>query len=280
MTINDTAQVIECTNAEYHARDELSRSQGNLLVNDMHLLFEAQVIKKSFRPEPTEAKIEGQHFHAFLFEPDTILEIPEEVLSSSGSKAGKAWKEFEAEHEGKYLLKKAELAWIKSAVLAIHDHDMANELLFSADRKEMTIIWQDPKTGVWLRVRLDAVHKHAIADAKSTRHDHISDFCRDISKLNYDFQAFMYQEGFFQLTGERPPFVFVPVKKPSKSDPTIAVEAVELDEGYMEIGRRKFDKMLREYVRCTKERRWRKSTHGQVIKVSPTRFQQTDSWSM
>jgi hypothetical protein len=76
----------------------------------------------------------------------SYVEIPASVLSSSGSKAGNAWKEFKAANAGRVLLKSAEIDSLLTVMAAIGEHELASSLLEpqEGDFSEITIAAEAP----------------------------------------------------------------------------------------------------------------------------------------
>lgn len=92
---------------------------------------------------------------------------------------------------------------------AIRSHRTANEML-SNGKPQVSIVWKDETTGLLCKARIDYLkEKLEINDLKMTNDASPTEFSRTITKFGYDIQACMYQEGYFQLTGERLPFQFV-----------------------------------------------------------------------
>lgn len=78
-------------------------------------------------------------------------------------------------------------------------------------KRECSIYFTEPITGLRLRTRFDAYHLEFSFDLKTTRHASASSFVRDAVDLGYDLQAYMYglARSNFEGTGTAAPFVFM-----------------------------------------------------------------------
>ena len=150
----------KCTTEEYHARDEWSNSQVKALPKDP-VGFYRQHITKEFPHKPTASQRLGTAVHRILLDGDEVLEIPDDVLASDRSKRGNAWKDFEAEHKKKVLVKPGD-AWddnIRHMVASVRAEPMAVKLLAAPGWTEKTLIYRDDQTGLPLRTRPDKICK-------------------------------------------------------------------------------------------------------------------------
>ena len=223
ITIATTPRHIECTMAEYHARAELSNSQcGDYIKRGPLFFYGTHVAKPPLFPREEKAAFAfGTATHQLFSSPGRIdevaIEIPEKVLSASGSKAGKPWKKWVAEHEGLIHLKANEMAAAKMMVRRVYDHPVANRLFSSALHLEHTIIWVDKKTGLGLRARLDLIsgyHGSMIpSDFKTSRALSPHEFARDAKKFGYHRQGAWYSEPLRLMSYEVPAFYFIAVDK-------------------------------------------------------------------
>ena len=90
------------------------------------------------------------HELALLGTKANIKLIPEEVLSKSGSKAGAAWKEFEAEHRRSLLLKQADFDSVMRCVDSIFEHPLASKLLACDGEPEQMYCYEDKNLDLML----------------------------------------------------------------------------------------------------------------------------------
>lgn len=185
-----------------------------------------------------------------------IAVIPEEMLAANGATSTKAAKAFiaEARAEGKTVLKPDEYAEVAAMADAVLDHPDAAALLTGA-QPEVSILWDDPKTGVRCRGRLDYWHKRSdvAVDLKSTRSADPRRFARHAVDYGYPEQRVHYQTGTALLTnGALRGFIHVLVEK----EPPYLVSVVELDADFDAVARRRVRYAIDLYADCQETGRW------------------------
>lgn len=165
-------------------------------------------------PQPTKKIFSfGKAAHQLLLEPDEWHK-KFEVLPANWNARTNAGKEFRAsiEAEGKTAITNAEWETIEGMHKALAEHEFAMEA-FKNGASEKTLVWKDPETGIWCRVRPDFFpHNHPIvADYKTARS---SEPTEDIPKSMYDYGY--YQQADWYLSGirelgliEKPRFLFI-----------------------------------------------------------------------
>jgi hypothetical protein len=190
-----------------------------------------------------------------LLEPDRfrdkVLCIPEEVLSSSGSKAGNAWKQFQAENSSRILLKSDDFANLAFAMDAVMKHPAAGPLIAAKGIIEKPITWQLHGTtckGIPDKV----IPGHAIVDVKSTCVVQPKKFQRQAEDLLYDVQACFYRDGVLEVYAERLPFVFVAVEV----EPPFRVRAYQAPDNWFVSGYSIISDVIQEYERRMAEGDW------------------------
>ena len=125
-------EVRNMTNKEYHSETGyISSSMIKRFIESRRLFHDEYIIGN---PRPRKSAFDlGNAAHAMILEPhkvDKIVkEIPDDILSASGSKAGKSWKQFESENEGIILLKSSEMAAVKSMLENAYKNESAKKLL-------------------------------------------------------------------------------------------------------------------------------------------------------
>lgn len=269
------AFTFEATNDEYHARTEVSNSQISHFLDDPALFHAYHVTKRWPKPDPTDAMEFGTDIHDIL--PPGSLEsrlviIPDDVLNGQGHRKGAAWKEFEEENAGKILCKLDEAEPYLEIIKAAKDNPSAMALLMSP-HMEFNIAWTDQETGIDCRVRLDRYDPSVvISDIKTTTETTPKGFSTAIWTLGYHRQAAFYQEGLYQLTGERLPFTFIACRK---SRP-YTVRCYDLDDDYMQAGREEWREALNDIARCRDSGVWKKKESDIIVKLGRphwTRFE-------
>lgn len=164
-----------------------------------------------------------------------FIEIPDDVLSNSGSRAGKAWKEWLAALNGELNpLTKTEMETVRKAAEAITACPEAHAVLDGLI--EHTIVWRDKPTGLLLRARPDNLPlSGVVGDLKCTEAEITTrSAARRTEEGGYHAQLAMIGEGIRAVTGDAPThygLVYAGLKEPHHVFP------VELDETWIEDGK-------------------------------------------
>lgn len=213
-------------------------------------------------------------YDRLLFLDDAFIPIPEDVLSKSGSKAGKAWEEWRDDQPvGSILLKAEDFEPMADWLESLWDHDAAYTLLRTGKGFfERAIRWTDPQTGLILRCKPDRMTDTFIADLKTSRGANPKSFAKDAQNFGYHRQAAWYQDGVEALTGERLPFVFAVIEK----NPPYRVETFEMEDEWVETGRLQNRHIIERIAEQRKRGEWRSWTHGKIIKLSAPRWSRYD----
>jgi hypothetical protein len=108
-----------------------------------------------------------------------------------------------------------------------------------------------------------------IGDLKSIRyaHCHPKAFSEQSYSLGYHRQAAWYQDIVAAVTGEVLPFTFIVVDKTS-----YRVEAFEMAESFIQIGREQNNRILHRMAECYRSGRFVSPTHGRIVTVSAPRW--------
>jgi hypothetical protein len=123
-------------------------------------------------------------------------------------------------------------------------------------RTELSIVWNDPATGLRCKARLDIAHPKIIGDLKTSRDDGDrplpESFEYSLWTYNYYTQAAFYREGWYQLTGRMLPFWFVVV---STTAPMQCV-AAPVGEMSLSLGGMKNAERMKRYADCVAAGLW------------------------
>lgn len=250
----------------YHDRPEISRSMLATFAKSPRQ-YEAKYITKTALPEKsTDALVIGGLTHQQLLEPNLeniVTIIPEEVLSSSGSRAGKAWKEFEAAHAGRALLKRGDYETAMAAVDAVRsaigkmiDHPQAE--------REKEIFWTDEETGIHLRAKLDLIVPTPLGlfvpDIKT---------CADLTRFPYQVRDGLWlQYAHYRAAAkaeyhEDAQFFFCVVEK----DVCYRVRSHNLSDRDTEIADMKYRRLLNELARRIEANDFSEAGEGEITPV-------------
>jgi len=246
-----TAQRITCTNAEYHARDELSSSQLALFLDDplsWHHYCQAQDWP---RRDPTAAMARGTLTHELIEigvdemlagRLDSIVKvIPQFALNVQGHCKGKAWTEWRDANPARHYLKPNEI----NPFEIILQHLKANETtarIIEIPDKEVSLVWQDAATGIRCRARVDVLDESngLIIDWKTTVNNDKNDFLRSCERLHYMERLAFYAQGIQALTGH----AFEPLIIAIKSRPSFSIRPYTVPEYLWERAHWRVDQTL------------------------------------
>jgi len=123
---------------------------------------------------------------------------------------------------------------------------------------ELTIVWNDRRTGLLCKARIDAAMRgKKLIDLKTCDDSQSSgplatEFEWRLAKYHYDSQAAWYSEGWYTLTGEKLPFWFA-VATVNKPHQCIYAPVGEMS---VEVGRNKNILRMATVLRCKQEDNW------------------------
>ncbi len=269
-----TARPIECTNEEYHARDEFSRSQ-HTLVKDKPALYYGQEIKHTY-PRPQKKDWDtGTVGHACYLEPgnidNVVAIIPvDEFRTANGGIPSKPlstndYTEWKKAHPGIIHQTAEEFAKVQMMIDNVHAHPLAKVLYDHAIHFEYTIVWEDPETGLPLRIRPDMICRFPgglyVPDYKTARGISEHEFRNDAAKYAYHRQAAMYSEGVEALFDE--PVVAFPFLVSEKA-PAYQCEVRTLPPRAVALGHEQNREIRRDLLRRIDEDDWHSESWGEA----------------
>jgi exodeoxyribonuclease VIII len=195
-----TEEPMGLTNAEYHARPEVSKSSLDL-VHRSPLHFWNRYLNPSRVAEPpTEAMILGSALHTRVLEPHLFEdEYAVAPHCDRRTKEGKMiWADFEQEAAGKTLLKADDALRIQAMAEAVRKHKAAGFLLSQPGKAEQSYFWTDDETGEKCKCRPDwhSADHRIIVDVKTTEDASPAKFLRSsVLGWRYHVQAAFYMQG-------------------------------------------------------------------------------------
>lgn len=202
------------TNAEYRAADAISKSDLDLVNKSPDLL---EWVRNAPKGDCTSTEIIGTATHSAILEPDLFkieyIRQPEFNLRTNAGKANAA--AFVEANKNNTVLSADDYDMVLAMRDSVLAHPLANKLLTSPGQSEASIFFE--VDGIKCKCRPDRIVDpsvfgcHIIADVKTT--DDIDKFHYSIRDYRYHVQDAYYSEGYFQLTGEWPRFLFVVVGK-------------------------------------------------------------------
>ena len=152
--------------------------------------------------------VKGRYFHQLILEPEKAKDFP---IWSATETRGKAYKEYLAENNLKFVLKESEALVIENmAKEIVSRHEQLTELITNKDAlREEPMIGEI--FGHKFKCKCDLISQGIVVDLKTTSAKSIEEFIwLGKNKYYYDTQAFIYQT----LTGK--PMTFVAIDKEQK----------------------------------------------------------------
>lgn len=237
------------TNKEYHARDEISKSDLDLLAKSPYHYKH----KDEFERKDSAALILGSAVHKLVLEPvDFYNEYNIEPDVDKRTKAGKAaYNEFLTNSGGKIVLDKETHDIIKQIAKSVKS--MRETAVFLRDGLAEQSYFSEID-GVAVKCRPDFFNENLglCIDLKTTSDASPMGFARSVASFNYHVQAAFYSDILKQNGKAVNHFLFIAVetKKP------YMVGFYELDEIAIEQGRKTYLELLERYKTCLKRNEW------------------------
>lgn len=162
--------------------------------------------------------------------------------------------------EGRAILFQADAVKVARMAEQVSKHELANALLISGT-PEMTLIWQDEKTGVWMKARPDVTPdlRAIIPDVKSALNPAPAAFEKHASNFRYFNSAAHYLDGLDALYGEeKRRFIFIVIE----SNEPHTVTLYQADEDDISRARMENRKAIDTFARCLKTGNWPEYAKG------------------
>ncbi len=244
---------------DYYTIDAISNSRVTTFIDHGPEGYFRQYIERSWeRDEPSDAMRLGTAVHQVIVEnelPDDVCRlIPSDVLSSSGSRAGGAWKSFAAEHSDKLLLKAHEYAWFMQIIGNIRQNAYARRLLDMGGEREHEIYWHDETHGIERKAKLDILTPKCIVDLKIVNDVSPRGFARLAYDRGYHRQAAFYRDAVRAVTGDPLPFIFIAAQN---CEP-YSVACYDLGNEFIQMGAEQLDDAISGIKRATETGNWKR----------------------
>lgn len=205
-----------------------------------------------------DAWAKGRVTHLAAYEPELLGSV---AIWTGKTRNGKKWDEFKAaaKKEGRELVTAAAY---KSAVAigkAARECPQAARYM-NGGRGEVTVLWtfKVPPVGAlggWevdCKARLDFIAKiGALVDLKTTKDASPEAFGRQAFNLGYHGQAALYDDGYFEATGERLPYYIVAVE----TAPPHVTQVYDVTP-LLDLGRELYQTQLARLNHCRKHSEW------------------------
>ena len=145
----------------------------------------------------------GRATHTAVFEPDRFL--LDYALFTGARRAGKEWDECCKANRGKTILKAEEYATCLAMRDAVRSHPVAGPALAPPGEAEKVLTWEDPKTGLPCKARLDWWRVGLLSDLKTTVDVSPRRFGMVAERMGYHGQMAFYRAGLIANGLDAPP---------------------------------------------------------------------------
>jgi len=208
--------------------------------------------------EDTAALRMGRAIHAMVLQPD---EFDEQYAIAPcvdrRTKEGKAvWAQFCEENEGKDILTQDEIETVKATAKAVYG--AASDLLAMAET-EVPLFWDDRRTGIRCKCRVDAMKETAdkfiMIDLKTTKDASTDAFIREAIRYGYHVQASFYKSAVETLGlnhGKPIEWWFVAVEKQAP----FAVNKIRVSQSVLDEGLFQAWKLMDRLDECLRTDTW------------------------
>ncbi len=238
---------------DYRSYRALNQSIAKHIVRNPELsrLYWTNQLKR----DPTPAQRLGSVVDAWIlggYEPPQIFD---------GVRRGKKWDEFQQEHAGKRIVNPREAEQEADVLRQINEslfsHDSARKVMQQLVDTHVAIWFDEPSTGVHCKAEVDGITAEQIIDLKTC--SDVDRFERDVDRYGYWFQAAWYQTGVERCGGGTLPFRLVAVE----TAPPYRVEVFDLEDEYVEAGRREMVEACAYFELHHRKTRWLPYDHGE-----------------
>lgn len=174
-------------------------------------------------------------------------------FDSMRTKAAQEWAEQMAA-ERRIVVTHKQVRQAIAIAKAVRAHPLAGAI-FTDGRPEVTLVWDDPETGVRMRGRIDWLRANAIVDLKTVGRyggSELGMFGRQAANLDYPMSAANYVAGVAALTGETLPFITVTVEV----EPPYFITVGVYDEADLLEGHGRMREAIEEFARRSESGVW------------------------
>jgi hypothetical protein len=203
-------------------------------------------------PEPPRKPsfVFGGAVHCAILEPE---KFEERYALFDGTRRGKEWDRWEAEHPGVQSLKPDEMERVLASAEAVRKHRVAGPLL-RGGRCEEIVTWTDEVTGLACQGRLDYIRPDCVIDLKTTRDPAPRRFERAVADYGYAAQVSLYHDGAVAarlIDGRERPYIVA-----LQNDEPFDVAVFQLEPETLAYGRAIYRSLLSRLLECTSANWW------------------------
>lgn len=205
----------------------------------------------------------GTLTHTAVLEPARIAAeyaVWEDVDADTGktrARRGKEWDAFQAQHEGKILVRASDVTDAMAMRDAVAMDPMARHYLRSGKgTNETTIVWAEPTTKTLCKSRIDRCTvlngQHYVVDLKGCSDLDPRVFARNCANLGYHLQAAFYSDAYEITYGVRPVYMIVAVEMKAPHD----IVVYQLSDADLDKGRKLYREALTLRAECLAAKSW------------------------
>ncbi len=238
----------EYTHSSYYASDAVNWSTLKWM-RESPLVYRHRLTQGT---EDTPVYAMGRLTHTLVFEPEKFH--AEYAIWEGGDRRGNAWKEFQAEHEGKTIFKPAEIATAEDMAEAVRSHPLVQPYLVGG-LFEHAIYWTDPDTGLDCKARPDLIvpATRTLIDLKTCVSAEARRFGTMAARYGYHLQCAMYVNAITHGLGWAPNAVkIVAVEKDAPHE--VSVFTVSADA--LSVAADEVAELLRAVKACRQANAW------------------------
>ena len=228
----------------------------------------------------TPAKLLGKVCHSMILEPETVPDeyavLPEGKRRPTAAQLSakkptektidliKFWEAFDAQNAGKKMISAEQYNIASEMRDAVYRDRLVRNILTDGE-KELTGLFKDWETNIWMKIRIDNLNKGWLGDVKTSDSASIDNFQRSIAKYGNHRQAALYLDGYKSITGEDANgFVIMVVEKTA---PYCVVPYV-IDEAAIEVGRAEYRDALKKLMHCQESGIWPGYVQDKMVDIS------------
>lgn len=226
-----------------------------------------------FPSKATKAIDIGRASHSWVLgEPAFYAYFTVSPYDKFTTKEARAWRD----SEPRTILTADEFELVK-AMAAVQKSSPQVMRAFEDGAPEVSLLWRDKTTGIWLRSRPDWFPNNPaarfITEYKSCRSIEPSDFSRDVfDEYGYEIQVAMMVDGVREVLGIEPVGVCLVCQEKT---PPYLVELRMFTEDQIEDGRALYHHALGIFAQCLKSGQWPGYTDGPTYFDSPYKHLRT-----
>lgn len=262
------------SDAEYHALPSVSASRLKVYMDDVRQ-YHYQFHSGEYVAEVKSHFDFGSAVHdiCLLGSNANIAVIPQSVLSKSGSRAGGAWKDWEADNAGKMMLKQADYESVLRCVDAVQKHPIARTLLYAKGPAEHAFFADDTQLELSLRCKVDKLCMlecgYVVLDLKTTATGtKPSKFVKNVANFGYHHQEYFYRRVLRELGIEIASFVFVAVS----IDKPHTVDCFTINGEFRKLAEVDVENALSELAERTRANDWLSRSHNSIVELAPPSY--------